>query len=137
MNAEQKRAWLMLISFAVCAVLFAVLVPFVGAKAAPAVFGLWGLNGFDVFMWRRGEKCDERDRSILRHASMFGFAASYLVFVLGLMGVWSVAFLFHGRSQVSVHVLPGIVFLGGFTCFLARAVGVLVGYRCHVEADDV
>jgi hypothetical protein len=126
----------LLISFAVCIVLFAVLALFIRASAALGGFGLIGLNGFGVFIGR-GEKTDERDRSIARNASLGGFAASYSIFVLALMGVWTVAFIFHGRLQVSVHVLPGIVFLGGFTFYLVRAVAVLVGYRLHVEADGV
>jgi hypothetical protein len=136
MNAEQKRAWLMLISFAMCAVLFAVLAPFVGAWRATAVFGLWGFNGFGVFIGR-GEKFDERDKSILRCATLAGFAASYPTFCLALMVVWMATFQFHGRSQISVHVLPEIVLLAGTTLFLVRSVAVLVGYRRHAEADDV
>jgi hypothetical protein len=136
MNAEQKRAWLMLISFVVCGVLFAVLAPFVGAQAAIVAFAPVGLNAFGVLIGR-GEKVDERDKSILRRAALAGFAASYLIFVLALMGMWTTTFMFHGSSQVSVHVLPDVVTLGFFTALIVRAVAVLVGYRRHVEADDV
>lgn len=136
MNAEQKRAWLAVITCAVCVVLFAALAPFVGVHAATAAFGFFGVNGFAVFIGRR-EKPDERDISILRKATIAGFAASYMIFVLGLMGVWFAAFMFHGRSQVSVHVLPAIVLSGWMTCYLVRAIAVLVGYRRHAEADDV
>ena len=135
MNAEQKRAWLVVISFVVCVVLFAPLALFIPVKAALGVFGLMGVSGLGAFIGR-GEKTDERDRSIARHATLAGFAVSYTIFVLALMGVWFVAFLFHGRLQVSVHILPGIVFLGGFTFYLIRSVLVLVGYRLHAEADD-
>ena len=136
MNAEQKRAWLIVIVFVVSVVLFAVLAPFIGARAAIGAFGFFGVGGLAGFIGR-GEKPDERDISILRKATMLGFAASYLIFVLGLMGVWFAVFMFHGRSQVSVHVLPAIVGLGGITHYLVRAVAILVGYRLHAEADDV
>jgi hypothetical protein len=136
MNAEQKRAWFTVIVFAVCVILYAALAPFIGARAATGAFGLFGFWGLAGFIGRR-EKPDERDISILRKATMLGFAASYLIFVLGLMSVWFAAFMFHGRSQVSVHVLPAIVGLGAITHYLVRAVATLVGYRLHVEADDV
>lgn len=136
MNAEQKRGWVMLISCVVCVVLFVALLPFIGAQGATAAFALMGLNAFGVLIGR-GEKVDERDKSILRRAALAGFAASYTTFVLTLMGVWTVAFMRHGHSQISVHVLPDIVVLGFMTAFLVRAVAVLVGYRRHMEADDV
>ena len=119
-----------------CVILFATLAPFVGVRAATGAFGFFGAVGFAGFLGR-GEKPDERDISIVRKATIIGFAASYLIFVLGLMSVWFAYFLFHGRSQVSMHVLPAIVFLGGMTLWLVRAVAVLVGYRCYAEADDV
>ena len=136
MNAEQKRAWLGLISCVVCLVLFAVLAPFIGAQAAMGAFGILGVNGFRQLIGR-GEKLDERDTSILRRAVAVGFVASYLTFVLALMGVWIVTFECHGRSQISVHVLPIIGFWGFLMVILVQSVAVLVGYRRHAEADDV
>jgi hypothetical protein len=136
MNAEQKRAWLAVISCIVCAVFFAALMPFFGVKVAWSAFGVLGANGFSNFIGRR-DKADERDVSIARRATALGFGASYLFFVLALFGVWLVVFVLQGESHVSVDVLPMIVFPGFMVAILIRAVAVLVGYARHAEADDV
>ena|GEM_PF-3115352 len=117
-------------------VLFAVLTAFFGATVATSAFALFAVNGFGGLIGR-GEKVDERDKSIARRATLGGAMASYLTFVLALMGVWAVVFLLHGDSQVSVHVLPNIVFLGFIVLWTVRAVAILVYYRRHVEADNV
>ncbi len=136
MVAEQKRAWLAVISGAVCVVLFAVLTPFFGAAVAMSAFALFAVNGLAGLIGR-GEKIDERDRSIALRATLGGAMASYLTFVGALMGVWTVVYLLHGDSQVSVYVLPNIVFLGLLVLWIVRAVAILVYYGRHVEADDV
>lgn len=136
MGAEQKRAWLVVITLIVCVVLFAVLMPFLGLAAAPVAFSLLGLNGFGVLIGR-GEKEDERDRSIARRATLGGAMASYLTFVLSLMGTWAVVYMLRGDSQISVHALPMIVMLGFVVFISVRAIAVLAYYRRHTEADNV
>ncbi len=135
MNAEQKRAWLGLVTGIACLAGFVVLIPFVGLQGATAAFAFYALNALAPFIGRK-ERADERDRSIARRASMGGFAASYLFFILGCMGVWSVVFRGHGNEQVSVLVLPTITAIGGFVLYFVRSIMILVLYGRHAEADN-
>jgi len=51
------------------------------------------------------------------------------------MGIWFVAYAWHGQKQVSVHLLPTVVMLAGFIFCFVRGIAVLVFYGRHVEAD--
>ena len=134
MNAEQKRAWLGVVTMTACAVGYFVLLPFLGPWPATAAFGFYGINGFAVFIGRK-ERADERDKSIARRATLAGAMMSYLFFVLGCMGAWAFVWHVHGKELVSVHVLPTITILGGIVFFFARSMAILVLYSRHVEAD--
>jgi hypothetical protein len=136
MNAEQKRAWLAVVSCGICLFGFAILALLFNAKVAVAAFAPFGLNGFGAFIGRR-EKFDERDLSIARHATLAGGMLSYSVFVLALMITWIVVYLLRGQEQVSVHALPMIVMMGGIVLYLGRGIILLALYRRHTEADDV
>ena len=137
MGAEQKRAWLAVISGVVCVVLFAVLTPFIGPWAATSAFALFAVNGFSGLIGR-GEKVDERDKSIARRATLAGAMCSYLGFYAACMGVWFVVFMYQGRREVSVHVFPTIAMIAGLLpLWLGRAIVLLMLYRRHTEADDV
>lgn len=134
MNAEQKRAWLGVVTTVVCVVGFFVLLPFFGLGAA-GISGFYGINGFGPLIGR-GEKTDERDKSIARRATLGGAMASYMTFFAGCMGTWFVVFLFQHEEQVSVHVLAAISIIGGIVFIFTRSVAILVLYGRHVEADD-
>jgi len=134
MNAEQKRAWLCLVTGMACVVGYVALVPFIGPMAATAAFGLYGLNGFAPFIGRK-ERADERDRSIAHRATLGGAMASYMAFILGCMGTWFIAFAWLGKEQVSVHLMGVITFLGAIVFYTVRSAAVLVMYGRHVEAD--
>jgi hypothetical protein len=136
MNAEQKRAWLAVISSVICVVLYVVLAVFVRPDVATCAFAVLAVNGFAVFIGRR-ERLDERDTTIARRATLLGFAASYLAFVLALTGEWIVMYLVRGNSQVSIHVLPTFVFFGFMIVYFVRAIALLISYRRHSEADNV
>ena len=135
MNAEQKRAWLGVVTMTACVVGYLVLLPLFGPMVATAAFAFYGINGFAGLIGR-GEQVDERDRNILRLATLAGAMASYMAFIFGCMGTWSVAFAFQGEHQVSVHVLPTITMAGGIVFFFVRSIAVLVFYGRHVEADN-
>lgn len=135
MNAEQKRAWVGVVVGIVCLVGYLVLLPFFGPMVAFAVLGLFGITGFTGLIGR-GEKADERDKSIARRATLGGAMASYLAFITGCMGTWFVVFMFQGNGRVSVHVLPVITMLGFVVFYFVRSVVVLVLYGRHVEADN-
>ena len=136
MNAEQKRAWLGVATMTACVVGYLVLLPFFGPVVATAVFAFYGINGFAGFIGR-GEKVDERDKAIARHATFAGAMASYLAFIIGCMGTWFVVFAFQREEQILVHVLGTITILGGIIFFFTRSVAILVLYGRHAEADDV
>lgn len=135
MNAEQKRAWFVVMIAGATCVGFVVLGTILGFRLAPAALGIFGLAGFTGLIGR-GEKADERDTSIARRATLAGAMASYGAFILGCMGVWFVAFAWHRQEQVSVHVLGIISCMGMAVLFTARSVAVLVYYGRHVEAGD-
>lgn len=134
MNAEQKRAWLGLGTGIACVVAYVALIPFIGPMAATGAFGLYGVNGIAPLIGRK-ERADERDRSIAHRATLGGAMASYMVFVLGCMGTWFIAFAWLGKEQVSVHLLGLITFLGWIVFYSVRSAVVLVLYGRHVEAD--
>ena len=136
MNAEQKRAWLAVATITACGVSYLVLLPFFGPAVATAAFAFYLINGFAGFIGR-GEQVDERDKNIARRATLAGGMASYMAFITGCMGTWSVVFAFQGQEQVSVHVLGMITCLGGTVFFFTRSVAILVLYGRHVEADNV
>jgi len=135
MNAEQKRAWLGLITGMACVVAYVALVPFIGPMAATGAFGLYGVNGIAPLIGRK-ERADERDRSIAHRATLGGAMASYMAFILGCMGTWFIAFAWLGKEQVSVHLMGIITWLGAIVFYSVRSAAVLVMYGRHVEADN-
>ena len=135
MNAEQKRAWLGVVTMIACVVGYFVLLPFFGPIVATAAFAFFAINGFAGSIGK-GEKTDERDKSIARRATLGGAMASYLVFIAGCMGTWIVVSLFQHEEQVSVHVLPKITMFGFIAFYFIRSVVILILYNRHVEADD-
>ena len=120
MNAEQKRAWLGVVTMIACVVGYFVLLPLFGPVVATAAFSIYGINGFAGLIGRN-EEIDERDRNIARRATLAGAMASYLAFVVGCMGTWFVVFAFQGQEQVWVHVLGTITMLGGIVFFFTRS----------------
>lgn len=134
MNAEQKRAWLGVVTMTACVVGYFVLLPMIGPVRAMAAFGFYGVNGFAVFIGR-GERADERDAAIARRATLAGATASYGTFILGCMGTWMVVHRLQGQEQVSGHVLPGITMAGAILFYFARSVAILVLYGRAVEAE--
>ncbi len=136
MNVEQKRAWLCVITMAVCVVAYLSLTPFMGPRIAFSVFALFGLNMFSVF-FREKEKPDERDKAIIRRATGLGFAASYSAFVLCYIGIWAVVYKIQGDESVSVHVLGMTTMFGFIAYYFTRSVAILVLYGRAVEAEDL
>ena len=137
MTVLQKRALLIVITGTLSVVGYLILlVVFAKPAAALSAFGLMGFCGIAPLIGK-GEKLDERDKSISKHAALSGFAMSYLVFIAGNMCVWLKVFSFENLESVSVHVLPMIVLIGGVVMYLTWGVVVLVLYGRHVEAEHV
>ncbi len=135
MNTEEKRAWFGVVTGVVCLAGFLVLLPVLGPGPATGALALYGLNGLSPILFRPGQT-DERDLAIARRAALGGAMASYLVFVLGCMGTWAVAFGLLGRTTVPVHLLPTITVLGIVILWFVRSLLLLRLYAGHVEGDD-
>ncbi len=136
MNAEQKRAWMGVVTMAFCVVAYLSLIPFFGPLIAFSVFGLYAINMFSV-LFREKEKPDERDIALARRATLGGFAMSYGAFCLGCMGTWFAVFRFRGDETVSVHILGSITCFGFMVYYFTRSVAILVLYGRAVEAEDL
>jgi hypothetical protein len=134
MNAEQKRAWIIMVVVTSSLIAYVTLLPSLGTGAAGA-FGLCGLLGFLPLIGRK-DRADERDRSIARRGTLAGGMASYTAFLAGCMGTWWVAYAWHGRDEVSVHIMGLITCIGMITLFTVRSIVILVLYARHVEADN-
>ena len=124
MNGEQKLSWFLLGVVWLSCTKFLVLDLTFGLRPAFAAVSIMALGAFTPLI-ARGDKLDERDRSIARRAKVVGGVASYLAFVFGCMGIWFVEFKWHGQEQVAVHLCPAIVVLGGVTLITARSLAVL------------
>lgn len=135
MNAEQKRAWLGVVTMSACVAGYVALLPFFGPIVAFGAFGLYGIIGFAGLIGR-GQRTDERDKAIARRATLGGAMASYAAFIFGCMGTWFVVFAWQGKQQVWVHVLPTITMIGAIVFFFTRSVAILVLYGRHAEADN-
>ena len=134
MNAEQKRAWVVLGVGIASTAGYLALVPIVGAWAAIA-FGLYGLLGLvPLIGWR--QPTDERDKSIGRRATVVGGVAAFLAFLLGCQVVWWAAFAWQSREQVSVHLVQIITAFGVVVFWCVRSIVILKLYGRHVEAEN-
>ena len=133
MNRDQKMAWFALIVIFLCFAAYLAMLPLVGFKQALCAFGLIGLVALSPLIFHRkrlvqGVACDERDRQIARKATAAGGMASYLFFVLALIGVWGFQ-EYAGKAKIYVAALPLIVCCGAVTLFLVRSVVLLVLYH--------
>lgn len=133
MSREQKGAWFTIAVFTGSLVAFMALVPFIGPIPALGAFGLMGLTGFVPLLFRKrgdptGVDVDERDRLIQRQATLGGAMFSYMVFVLGCMGLWFYYAMWQGQQVVSVHFFAGITAAGGIALYVVRSIAILVLY---------
>ncbi len=135
MNAEQKRAWLGVVSGVACIMLYVALIPSLGARTATVAFALFAINGFAGMIGKKA-KLDERDKAITRHATLGGFAVSYGVFILGCMGTWAAVTKWQINEAAAIDFLPTIACLGLFAMYFVRCATILVLYGRHVEPDN-
>lgn len=140
MLPEQKRAWFVIVVFLAAVAGVIALIPFAGIRAWSAL-GVFGLAGLTPLLFRGGRESgevasDERDEMILKRATLMGFGASYVWFVLGCMGAWAYSML-RGRQTIRIDVLPFVVVFGLIVCFVTRAAGILYLYREHgADGED-
>jgi hypothetical protein len=148
MTRQEKIAWFNLAVFGVAAVVFVVLFIFIRdarpefslfrqikfSSAAMGFCGFWGLN---VFMFRGTDgpvMDDERDRFIQLRAVFGAHMMFWLVFVGTCMGVWGVNMV-RGTEQISIHMLPMLVFLGMVVVGVTQAVVTLIMYGRGMSHD--
>ena len=135
MNAQQKRAWLGVITGIICIVGFFVLWPMTGPMLATTAFALFSVNGLAPLIGRK-EKEDERDRAIRHRAALGGAMCSYGAFILGCMGTWGWSRVFGRPATIPVEVLPITALICGlFVLFFSHSLIVLALYGWHVEAE--
>ena len=131
MNAQQRQAWFFLAVFGVTAVAYFAAVPLIGFKAAFGTFFITGLAGFGPLIGlrerRSGKVCfDERDLLIARAASLAGFAAAWLVFVIACMAMF---FVKGPHGTIPVTVMPMVVCICIVVLTIVRSLTVLILYR--------
>ena len=136
MNKEQKTAWLILFLFPLIGVGFFILSSMGGWRVGIAAFSLLGLIGLApvIFRGQSGliskstEKPDERDRQISTKSSMVGGIASYLFFVIGLMGIWAKNWISE-INIVPIDLLPLLVVCGWVVLAVVRSAVLLTLYK--------
>jgi len=133
MSAEEKTAWLAVGLFAVGVVAFLVLIPFGGVEPALAGFSVVGFSGLGPLLFRKKRDSkevaeDERDKKIIREATLGAAHSCWCVAVMACMIPWGIH-MFHDDMTISIHALPRVVFCGLFTFILVRSVTILVLYR--------
>jgi len=143
MLPQQRLAWFQIVVFATACATGCLLWLLAGGQTVLAAFGLLGLWGLSPLFVRRKKKepgevlIDERDREIVRRATLFGFAASYLAFVLVSMAIWFCNWMLHSNETVSVHTLTLPVWIAFAVAVVARAIAILVRYgREDADATD-
>jgi hypothetical protein len=134
MNADEKSAWFIIGVATAALVVFLILTPFLGFKAALGSFGIFGFAGLTPLFFRKQPgkiASDERDRIIVRQAAVAGGMSSYLIFVAGCMSAWFIK-MARSEATIDITVLPLLVFCGAVVLFLVRSIVLLVLYRREV-----
>lgn len=127
--------WLILL--AIVAAAYGVLAIFIGPIPAEGAFGLFGLAGLQPLLYRKRRKkvvWDERDTLINYRAVLAAYSVFWLVFSLGVTGLWAVLY-YEGQPTISIHVLPGLVMGGFLLVATSRAVAIVLQYRLQGASE--
>jgi hypothetical protein len=98
------------------------------ANSGFAFLAFGGIGGLGPIIFRKDPgpvTCDERDKVINSTAAKAGFGASYMVFGLLCMGIWSIK---GPRATIDVGVLPMIWMFAGTIAFFVHALTILILY---------
>jgi hypothetical protein len=143
MNRVQKMAWWTLgwaaIALVSSGIAMAVIYSVWGFPKAYSGMAAWGLFGFaslgpGIYRKDKGTiTADERDRIINQRAALAAFTLSYLVMGLACMTPY---FVLGYRALVPVFWLPEIFMAGGFTCFIAHSIAILIQYGSDSRQED-
>lgn len=130
MNAMEKVAWTNLLVSAGAVIVVTAMVPWLGA-AATGFFALLALIPLSaLFLRQRGSRVivDERDREIDRQAARFAVSASWMLLLVGLIGIA----MWGGTTQahaVPTAVLNWLIWIQCATLFGMRGLAAIVLYR--------
>jgi hypothetical protein len=140
MTPLQKMAWIEAGFWIVATLVFLALLFAFGPGPAPAAFALIGLWPVTWYVVRRRSGAsafspvlDERDLEISARAARHGFAASYVVFVLGIVGLHQ--FALRVGDCVRASVLMAVLCLAVALQTLVRAASVIAQSR-RQEVED-
>jgi hypothetical protein len=128
-SAAQKFAWFNLAVIAVCVVVVAALIPWLGPQRAMGGFGILGVMGFSpLFFRRRGGECvaDERDQMIWHRSVRIAYAVFWLAFVAVCVALP----MHYGYGGVMpVMVLQWVLWSGWMIVWGIMSLAILVQYR--------
>ena len=138
MTPLQKMAWIEACFWIAATLVFLALLFGVGPGPAPAAFAVIGLLPIASYVVHRRSGgwhpvLDERDRAISARAALHSLATSYVVFVLGIVGLQQYAL--RTGDCVPASPLMGIVGLAVALQALVRAASV-IGQARSQEAED-
>jgi hypothetical protein len=105
-------------------------VGFPRAQAGLAFMGLAGLAGFAPIIFKNDPgtvQADERDKLIQLQSTRAGFAASYGIFGILAMGIWSINGSTKGQ-MIDVNILPQIWMAAFITAFFVQSLTTLILY---------
>lgn len=140
MTPLQKTAWIEAGFWIAATLLFLALLYQFGPDVAQAAFALIGLLPFAGYVVHRRSGAngfhpvlDERDQEISLRAGRYGLATSYLVFVLGIVGLQQYAL--RAGDCVPVSLLMAALWLAVALQALVRASSVIAQSRSQEAAD--
>ena len=140
MTPLQKTAWIEAGFWIAATLLFLALLYQFGPEKAQAAFALIGLLPFAGYLVNRRSGArgfhpvfDERDQEISLRAGRHGLATSYLVFVLGIVGLQQYAL--RAGDCVPASVLMAVFWLAVALQALVHAASVIAQSRSQEAAD--
>jgi len=129
MVSQQRHAAFQLSVVCLVLIVFAFLVPMIGASRAQGAFGLLALLAIGPFISRKlegGVLGDERDRAIhLRSIQISGVIFG----IIATVALWTTYSIHRHAGVISVELLPWAAWWGWIVFMLSQSVTMLVLYR--------
>lgn len=132
MSPMQKESWGMVVAFGVGLVVFVILIPLIGIRRAWAAPCLYALGGFATLIFRKKRDVDtvasdERSKMIVEKATKAGGIAAFQVTLLACLIPWGI-YNYQGKDQISIVILPFVLFMAMTALWVTRAITILVLY---------
>jgi len=130
MSPIQKESWGMVIGFGIALVAFVILAPLVGIKMSWPVLCLYALGGFVPLIFRSKRNADlvakdERSKIIVARADRVGGLAAFQVTLFACLVPWGI-YNYQGKDEISIVILPFVLFMAMIALWVARAIAILV-----------